>query len=254
MRGGSVTRLVWNAVGARIFEAGVDQGVLYVDGSDGVPWNGLVSVSESPSGGDVSSYYVDGIKYLAVSAAEEFEATVEAYTYPDEFAVCEGTTAIKYGLFATQQPKKSFNLCYRTMIGNDVDGTDHGFKIHLVYNAMVEPTQRSNSTIGDSVSPDNFSWKIVTKPPTMVGYKQTAHFVIDSREVPEDLLDQITDILYGSADTQPRLPSVAELLFIFTEYETSVFDAGFLTEEYFATFDAGIIPAAQTSTIDGGTP
>jgi hypothetical protein len=247
-------QLVWNAVGERTFEVGVDHGVLYIDGIDGVAWNGLISVNESPSGGDVTPYYVDGIKYLNVAAAEEFEATVEAYTYPDEFGVCDGTAPVKNGLFATQQPKKSFGLSYRTKIGNDVDGADHAYKIHLVYKAMAAPSDRQHHSMSDSIDPFNFSWKIVTKPPTFIGYKPTAHFVIDSREVPSDLMNQISDILYGTADTAPRLPSVPELLFIFTEYEASVFDAGFLTEEYFTTFDAGIIPAAQTSTIDGGMP
>ena len=249
-----MTRLVWNAVGSRTFEAGVDQGVLYVDGADGVPWNGLISVAESPSGGDVTPFYVDGIKYLNVTSSEEFEASITAYTYPDEFAVCDGTVPVKYGLYATQQPRKSFGLSYRTLIGNDADGIDHGYKIHLVYGASATPTTRANSSMNDSIDPFNFTWKVVTKPPTFVGYKPTAHFVIDSREVPSDLMNQIIDILYGSASAAPRLPSVPELLYIFDEYQTSVFDAGFLTEEYFATFDAGIIPDAQTSTIDGGTP
>lgn len=247
-------RLAWNVVGERVFEAGVDQGVLYVDGADGVPWNGLVAVTESPSGGEVTPYYVDGVKYLNHSASEEFEATIEAYTYPDEFAVCDGTLSVANGLFALQQRRKSFGLSYRTKIGNDVDGIDHGYKIHLVYNVTAAPSERPNNTIGDSLSPDNFSWKVVTKPPTMTGYKQTAHFVIDSRETPSDLMNQITDILYGSSTTAARLPSVSELLYIFQEYQASVFDAGFLTDTYFATFDAGIVGDAYTSTIDGGTP
>lgn len=250
-----MTRLVWNAVGERFFEAGVDRGVLYIEGAEGVPWNGLVSVSESPSGGDITPYYVDGIRYINYCSLEEFEATIEAYTYPDEFAQCEGTVPIKYGLFATQQPKKSFGLAYRTKIGNDVDGIDHGYKIHLVYNAMVEPTPRANKTLTESIEPDNFSWHIVTKPPSFVGYKPTAHFVIDSREVPSDLIIRIENILYGSVVDSPRLPSVLELISIFDDYETSVFDAGHLTEPYFSTFDRGSLPdAIQTSTIDGGSP
>lgn len=249
-----MTQLVWSAVGERVFEAGIDRGVLYVDGADGVAWNGLVSVAESPSGGEVTSYYIDGIKYHNSVASEEFEATIEAYTYPEEFGQCDGTVPVKYGLFATQQPKKSFGLCYRTKIGNDVDGIDHGYKLNLVYNAMASPTDRPNNTISESIDAYNFSWKIVTRPPMMTGYKPTAHFVIDSREVPDDLMIQISDILYGSATTPPRLPSVGELIYIFDEYHASVFDAGHLAEPYFGTFDGGIVPVAQTSTIDGGTP
>lgn len=249
-----MTRLVWDKVGERTFELGVSNGVLYVDGSDGVPWNGLISVAESPSGGDITPYYVDGIKYLNHATTEEFEATVEAYTYPEEFGVCDGTAPVKYGLYATQQPKKSFGLSYQTKIGNDVDGVDHGYKIHLVYDATAAPSSRPNHSMNDSTDPSNFSWKIVTKPPTFVGYKPTAHFVIDSREVPSDLMNQVTDILYGSSDSAPRLPSVPELLFIFNEYDTSIFDAGYLTEEYFTTFDSDVVTVPQTSTIDGGTP
>lgn len=250
-----MTRLTWNAVGERRFEAGVDYGVLYLDGVPGVPWNGLVSVSESPSGGDVKSYYVDGVKYLNVASGEEFEANLEAFTYPDEFAQCDGTAPVANGLFVTQQPKKSFGLSYRTKIGNDVDGIDYAYKIHLVYGAMVEASDRAHETIGESIDPKQFGWHIVTKPPRFSGHKPTSHFVIDSRDVPADLMNQISDILYGSELSSARLPSVAELIFIFTEYEASIFDAGNLTEEYFASFDGGNPPnELQTSTIDGGTP
>lgn len=250
-----MTRLVWNAVGERKFEIGVDQGVLYLDDAAGVPWNGLVAVSETPSGGDVTPYYVDGVKYLNFAKAEEFEANLEAYTYPDEFGRCDGSVSVGNGLSVTQQPRKSFGLSYRSRVGNDLDGTDHGYKIHLLYNVMAEPTDRDHQTMSDSVDPFHFRWHLVTKPPRFSGYKPTAHFVIDSREVPADLLKQVADILYGSDDAAARLPSVDELIFIFTEYEPSVFDAGHLTEEYFVTFDAGDPPnALQTSTIDGGTP
>lgn len=247
-------RIAWNAVGERTFEAGVDRGVLYIKDVDGVPWNGLISVSESPSGGEITPYYFDGIKYLNHVASEEFEATIEAYTYPEEFAQCDGTRPVKNGLFATQQPKKSFGLAYRTKIGNDVKGVDHAYKIHLVYNATAAPSDRDNNTITDSVEPFNFSWAIVTKPPTFVGYRPTAHFVIDSREVPLGLMQEIEDILYGSDDTAPRLLSVPELLFRFEEYDPSVFDAGVVGDEYFIEFDGGYIPEAQTSTIDAGGP
>ena len=250
-----MTQITWNAPGERFFEAGVDHGVLYIDGADGVPWNGLISVSESPSGGDVTPYYIDGVKYLNDVGPEEFEATIEAFTYPDEFAQCDGTLAVGNGLFTTQQQKKSFGLAYRTLIGNDLDGVDHGYKIHLVYNATASPSEHSHGTQTETIDSNNFSWHLVTKPPSFVGYKPTAHFVIDSRETPSDLMNTINDILYGSATSAPRLPSVPELLFIFGEYETSIFDAGYLTEEYFVSFDAGSPPSTpETSVIDGGTP
>lgn len=249
-----MSRLVWHAVGERTFEVGVDRGVLYIQGSPGVPWIGLIAVNEQPVGGDVTPYYLDGIKYINHVANEEFEATIEAYTYPEEFAQCDGTLSVANGLFATQQPKKSFGLSYRTKVGNDVDGIDHAYKIHLVYNATAAPTQKANNSLSNEIDPFNFNWAIFTRPPTMQGVKPTAHFIIDSRDVPIDLLKTVEDILYGSADNNPRLPSVPELQFIFGEYQTSVFDAGFLTDTYFNEFDAGVVPEPQTSTIDGGSP
>lgn len=249
-----MTRLTWNAIGERTFQAGVDRGVLYIKDSDGVPWNGLIAVSEIPSGGEVTPHYVDGVKYHNQVMHEEFAATIEAYTYPEEFAVCDGTQGVSNGLFVTQQPKKTFGLAYRTMLGNDQYGMNYGYLIHLVYNATAAPTERPNNTMTDVIDPFNFSWAIFTKPPLFQGYKPTAHFVIDSRETPYDLLLTIEDILYGSSDGQPRLPSVPELLFLFEEYQASQFDAGFLIDEYFNEFDAGVIPEAQTSTIEGGSP
>lgn len=250
-----MTRLAWGVVGERVFEAGVDRGVLYIDDADGVAWNGLTAVSESPSGGEVSEHYIDGIKYLVEMTSEEYEATIEAYTYPDEFGVCDGTQSVKNGLFVTNQSRKPFGLCYRTKIGNDVDGVDHGYKLHLVYNVLAAPSERPNNTMSESVDPFNFSWKVTTKPPSFVGYKPTAHLVVDSRETPSDLLIQIEDILYGTATTGARLPSIPEFIFLFENYEASIFDAGLLVEPYFITFDRGPTPTTpQTSTIDGGAP
>jgi hypothetical protein len=234
-----MTRLAWATVGERFFEAGVDRGVLYLDGYEGVPWNGLISVTESPTGGDVTPYYIDGIKYFNAVAAEEFEATIEAYTYPDEFAKCDGSIRISNGLFANQQPKLSFGLSYRTKIGNDVDGTEHAYRIHLVYNAIAAPTERAYSTISESIEPDNFSWKIVTKPPVFTGYKPNAHFMIDSREVPTDLLVEIENILYGTVGTPPRLPDVDELISLFKSYPDEFIDAGLLVDEYDDILDGG---------------
>jgi hypothetical protein len=247
-----VARIAWNAVGERRFETGVDRGVLYVENEDGVPWNGLTSVSEDPDGGEATPYYIDGVKYLNHMSQEDFKATINAYTYPDEFGVCEGTAPVGNGLFVTQQTRKSFGLSYRTMVGNDVEGVDHAYKIHLIYNAMAETSDREHESLSDDVEAAEFSWNLVTTPPTFTGYRPTAHFVIDSREVPSDLLTSIEDILYGSQGETARLPSVPELLFLFEEYQASVFDAGTLVEEYFQTFDAGVVPELYTDLIDGG--
>lgn len=249
-----MTRVVWNAVSERVFEAGVDRGMLYIDDDAGVPWNGLTSVAESPSGGDVQPYYIDGIKYLNVTADEEFAATIEAYTYPEEFEQCDGTAVVDNGLFATQQPKKAFSFCYRTLVGNDVSGIDKGYKIHVVYNASAAPTERANSTMSDSIDPFNFSWAIVTLPPDFVGFKPTSHFMIDSRRTPPDLLSQIEDILYGSSSDDPRIPSVGELLYLFTSFGTDDYDAGGILEPVYATIDGGPPLPDQSSIIDGGTP
>ena len=250
-----MTRLTWDVVGERVFEAGVDHGVLYVDEGDGVAWHGLTSVSESPSGADLGEYYIDGIKYLQVLGSEEFAATIEAFTYPDEFAVCDGTRPVGNGLFMTQQPRKSFGFSYRTRVGNDIQGTDHGYKIHLVYNALAAPSSKQHSSLNESAEPINFSWSITTKPPRFVGFKPTAHMVIDSRETPSDLLYSIQDILYGTDDTAPRLPSVDELIELFNSYQSSIFDAGHLTETYFNGYDAGDeLDPPDTPLISGGIP
>lgn len=249
-----MTRLTWGAVGERFFEVGVDRGVLYLDGEPGVPWDGLVSVSESPSGGEAKPFYIDGVKYLNVPSREEFQATLEAYTYPEEFEVCDGTERIVNGLSSTQGRRQSFNLAYRSKVGNDVDGADHAYKIHLLYDALAMPSARKYGTMGESVDPFNFSWQISVRPPLIRGRRPSAHFVIDSRDTPRELMIQIEDILYGSSEADPRLPSIPELLYIFTIFSTSVFDAGSPVDPFFGTFDGGIVPAAQTSTIDGGVP
>lgn len=249
-----MTRLTWGAVGERFFEAGVDRGVLFVGDAEGVPWNGLVSVNEAPSGGDVTPSYIDGIRYLNQVSAEEFAATIEAYTYPDEFEQCDGTVPVKNGLFGTQQKRKPFSLSYRTKIGNDVDGIKHGYKIHLIYNATAAPTPRSNKSVGDTIEPDNFSWALSTIPELFRGRRPTSHFVIDSRDTPQGLLIQIEDVLYGTDVEASRLPSVPELIYIFESYNASFFDAGIVGEPYYGTFDAGGPDTVYTSTVDGGAP
>lgn len=234
-----MTRLTWSDVGERFYEAGCDRGVLYIDGIAGVPWNGLVAVTESPTGGDVTPFYVDGVKYFNSSSAEEFEATIDAFTFPEEFYQCDGTVRVANGLYASQQKRKSFGLTYRTKVGNDVDGIDHAYKIHLVYNALATPSQHANNSLTDSPNIDNFSWKIVTRPPTFTGYKQTAHFVIDSREVPADLLGEIENTLYGAVDTPSRLPFVDELISMFQSYPDIFVDAGPLVDDYEDVLDGG---------------
>lgn len=206
-----MTRLNWGTTGERYYEAGVDRGVLYIAGV-GVPWNGLTAVKESPSGGEPTPYYIDGIKFRNLSAAEEFEATIEAFTSPPEFTVCEGIVSIHNGLFVGGQPRVPFSLSYRTNIGNDVDGQDHGYKIHLVYNALAAPAQRENNTLGESPEPMNLSWGVTTMPPALANRRPSAHFVIDSRTTDPLLLQDVEDILYGSTTLVSSLPTPTELV------------------------------------------
>jgi hypothetical protein len=232
-----MARLDWNAVGSHFYEAGVDRGVLYVDGYSGVPWNGLTSVTESPSGGDSKSFYIDGVKYLTVSSPEEFEGTITAFTYPDEFAQCNGSVEPRGGLFLTHQRRKTFSLSYRTLIGND-HTESFGYKLHIIYNALASPSERSNETLKDSTNPNDFSWKIACKPPTMEGYKPTSHVVIDSRTTDPSVLSKIEDILYGTDEDSARIPTLDELISVYDTISLlTVIDNGDGTWTATAPFD-----------------
>jgi hypothetical protein len=206
-----VPRLAWNSSGTRSYEAGVDRGVLYVAGQPGVAWNGLTSVSENSSGGEAKPYYIDGVKYANVPTYEEYEATITAFTYPDEFLECEGRVQARSGLFVTRQRRKSFGFSYRTKVGNDL-ADNLGYKIHIIYNALASPSDRESTTVGDSVEAMDFSWDITTRPPAISGYRRTSHFVIDSRHTDPIVLGIIEDILYGNESETARLPTFDELL------------------------------------------
>lgn len=214
-------RLEWNSFGTRLYEAGVDRGVLYVDGQPGVPWNGLTSITESPSGGGSTAYYLDGVKYLNVPDAEEFEGTINALTYPDEFLVCDGTAQPRLGLFISQQRRKAFSLSYRTKIGND-ESEEHGYKIHIIYNVLASPTNRDNSTLSDRTNPTDFSWKITSRPPSISEYKRTSHVVVDSRYTDASVLALLEGTLYGTDDDPATLPSFDEVVAIFDTVSTLV--------------------------------
>lgn len=220
-----MARIAWNTTGSRVYEAGVDRGVLYVESLAGIPWVGLISVDEKPNGGEATPYYIDGIKYLNLSNTEEFEASINAYTYPFEFSQCDGTAQIRSGLFFGQQKRKSFGLSYRTMIGNDVAGSSYGYKVHLVYNALATPSTRSATSYSDSVEASAFRWDLTTTPRSVSGYNPTAHVVVDSRHTHPTIMGLIEDILYGSDAEVSRLPTPEELITIFdTPLEFSVTD------------------------------
>jgi hypothetical protein len=215
--------LVWDAEGQRTYETGVDRGVLYVADSSnanntgyasGVAWNGLSSVSENPSGAEATAIYADNIKYLNLISAEEFGATIEAYTYPDEFAQCDGSATPATGVYVGQQPRKKFGFCYRTRFGNDVDGTEYGYKLHLVYNATAAPSEKSYETINDSPEAITFSWELTTVPATFSSHpslKPTACIVIDSTKVDATKLASLEALLYGTA-ASGNDPAVAAVL------------------------------------------
>lgn len=210
-------RLVWNLPGKNLYETGLDRGVLYPSIGSGVAWNGLTAVNVRPSGGKAQGYYLDGAKYLNVAAPEEFEATIEAYTYPDEFAECDGTARVHSGFYATQQARKQFGFSYRTKVGNE-QNAEYGYKIHIVYNALAAPSDRDYETLDDDVEAMEFSWQITTLPPTMTGVRPTAHVEIDTRFSNPSAVSDIENILYGSEEDEARLPTFAELVAVFDTY------------------------------------
>ena len=225
-----MSRLVWDKVGERFYETGLDRGVLYPMGAGstydkGVAWNGLTAVNESPSGAEATPLYADNIKYLNLISAEDFGATVEAYTYPPEFEACDGTAEAAPGLTFGQQARKVFGLSYRTLIGNDVDGLAHGYKIHLVYGAQASPSEKNRQTVNDSPEAVAFSWEMSTTPVDVPGFKPAAHLIIDSTKVEDAKLKALEDILYGKDATtepevpavEPRLPMPAEIITLLSE-------------------------------------
>lgn len=220
-----MAKLVWDKTGEHLYETGVDHGVLYFPDQtgvykNGVAWNGLISVSESPSGAEATGQYADNIKYLNLISAEEFGATVEAYTYPEEFEACNGNKELvnNTGVYVGQQARSVFGFCYRTMIGNDTDGQDHGYKLHLVYGCQVSPSEKAYQTINDSPEALTFSWELSTTPVNVTGKKPTALLVIDSTKIDSTKLANIEAKLYGDeSSTGAVLPTPDEIAEILNE-------------------------------------
>lgn len=216
-----MSKIVWDAIGEHTFETGVRNGVLYLKGVEGtydtgVAWNGLTSVSESPEGAEATDLYADDIKYLTLMSAENFKATIEAYTYPVEFEECDGSATIAKGVVIGQQSRKPFGLCYRTAIGNDTDGNEHGYKLHIVYGCQASPSEKQYSTINDSPEAITFSWEVNTTPVNVNGKKPTATLIIDSTKADKAKLTALEAILYGSESTEPRLPLPDEIATLMT--------------------------------------
>lgn len=210
-----MSKLVWDETGKRYYETGVKNGVLYIPTagvySKGVAWNGLTAVTESPSGAESTPLYADDIKYLNLISAEEFGATIEAYTYPDEFAACDGSAELATGVTIGQQNRKTFGLCYKTTIGNDVEGNDHGYKLHIIYGCVATPSEKAYTSINDSPEAITFSWEVTTTPVSVNGFKPTASLVIDSTKAEAGKLTALEAILYGGESEEARLPLPDEI-------------------------------------------
>ena len=212
-----MAKIVWDKIGERLYETGVKNGVLYVQDEsgaypNGVAWNGLTSISESPSGAEATPLYADDVKYLELMSAEEFGATIECYTYPDEFAACDGSAAVADGVMIGQQARKAFGLCYKTTVGNDVLGNDFGYKLHLIYGAKASPSEKAYSTINDNPEAITFSYEITTTPVAVEGFKPTSTIVIDSTKVDPEGLAALEAKLFGSEEGEASLPLPDEVI------------------------------------------
>ncbi len=217
-----MAKLKWDQTGERFYETGSKMGVLYpVDEtgaySKGAAWSGLTAVTESPSGAEATPLYADDIKYLNLMSAEDFGFSIEAYTFPDEFAECDGSAEIAPGISIGQQKRKMFGMCYRTVLGNDVDGNDYGYKLHLIYGAMAAPSERAYATVNDSPEAITFSWECTTTPVTVTGFKPTAHLEINSKKVDAEKLAALEAVLYGSESEEARLPLPDEIVTLIGE-------------------------------------
>lgn len=215
-----MAKLIWDQVGERLYETGVKKGVLYVQDASGlypagVAWNGLTAVTESPSGAEATALYADDTKYLNLISEEQFGATVEAYTYPDEFAACDGSADLAEGVSIGQQNRSAFGLAYQTTLGNDTAGTAHGYKLHLIYGAMAAPSEKAYAAINDSPEAITFSWTVTTTPVAVTGHKPTACLTIDSTKVDATKLAALEKVLFGDTAGSARLPLPDEIATMF---------------------------------------
>lgn len=215
-----MAKLVWDQTGERLYETGVKMGVLYPQSAGtyplGVAWNGLTAVTESPSGAEPSPFYADDIKYLNLMSNEEFGGTIEAYMYPDEFAECDGSAELTKGVMLGQQKRNAFGLCYRTVLGNDTENNEHGYKLHLIYGAQASPSEMAYASINDSPEPLTMSWEFTTTPVEVTGHKPTSRIIIDSTKADPTKLKALEDILYGKEEVDPRLPLPDEIKTLMT--------------------------------------
>lgn len=220
-----MSRLSWDATGNRLFDVGLDRGVLYLADRSGVPWNGLRSVEEDPGGESTEPLYFDGVKYLDSQKFGDFSATLTAIVFPDEFLEYEGFVEDN-GLFIDDQPPKVFHLSYRTLVGNDILGAAFGYQIHLVYNVTAVANTKAHNTLGEETDPTEFSWQLSAVPETIDGYRPTAHFILDSTLLPPAALGLIEDILYGDEDSDAHFPTISELIVAVVGSLVTIIDNG----------------------------
>lgn len=218
--------LVWDAEGKREYETGTSKGVLGSRNAKGdklsaVAWNGLTKVTESPEGAEETALYADNIKYLSLTSAENFKGTIEAYTYPDEFGVHDGSAEVAPGVTIGQQTRRPFDFAYRTEVGNDTEGQDYGYKLHLIYNAKVQPSERAYETVNDSPAAITFSWGFTCTPVQVPGFKPTSYFVFDSTKTPAALMEAIESKIYGDESSEPMIPTPTELMAMLKTYTTT---------------------------------
>lgn len=247
-----MTRIDWSTVSDRFFETGVDRGVLYVGNDPGVPWIGLTQVNHSPTGGAAKPRYLDGVKISNHAGPEEFAATLEAFMYPTAFEPCDGVARIQNGLKTRQQRRKSFNLVYRTKVGNPISGSEYAYKIHILYNLRAAPSETGYQTLGDETELVQFSWALTSRGELIQGLRPISHLEVDSRDVPAELLTILETLLYGGEDTDPTLPSPGALIFLFDAFEDFVYDAGTPFSPVYAIYDAGLSSTAVIDILDGG--
>lgn len=217
-----MTRISWSRPGGRLFETGVDRGVLFVENGVGVPWVGLTGVSEVPTEEEAIVRHQNAVKFYESNDNTDFKATISAYTYPNEFQACDGTAGIGGGLYVDRQDRKRFHMSYRTLIGNEIDGAEHAYRLHLVYNALATPTPKNFVSLSGSVSPNIFTWNISTIPINVPGTTPSAHFVIDSREINKFALATFEEILYGTETTNARMPTIEEVMDLIGQWVTLI--------------------------------
>lgn len=245
-----MVQLTWNQPGERHFEAGLDRGVLYPDSSTGVAWNGLTSVKAAPSGGEPKPYYIDGVKFLNVPSTEEYSGTIEAFTYPDEFEEFDGTASLYDGVLMHQQFRKSFGLSYRTRLGDDINGVDDGYRLHLIYNALAAPSEKAYDSLGDTPEPMAFSWNFTTTPIAVApGIRPLAHISIDSRRISPLMLKLIEQTLYGTSFQNPQFMTPQDII---TLYDT-VLPGHFLIVEDSETGMAQLVEGIGSDVMLGET-